>query len=192
LSDGVHSLTVKVTVDGVPTVNPATYPITVYTEAVAPAVTHTFDLSGDPAAFFQLNNGHIQGSSAVTDTLHLAGDHQVLDLTSLTGKTAAAKISGIEVFDLGGHQNTLKLSLMDVLNLGETDLFMKDGKQQLMVNGHAGDVVDMANTHISGLSDGNWSQHGVTEMSGVIYNVYEQSSTHAELLVQQGVNLVVH
>ncbi|SAL37270.1 hemolysin-like protein [Caballeronia sordidicola] len=192
LADGAHSLTVRAYGDGTVTSNPAAYGITVYTEAVAPVATHTFDLSGDPAAFFQQNNGHIQGSSGVTDTLHLAGDHQVLDLTSLTGKTAAAKISSVEVFDLGGHQNTLKLSVLDVLNLGETDLFQHDGKQQLMVNGHAGDVVDMANAHVSGLSDGSWSQHGVTTMGGVVYNVYEHSSAHTELLVQQGVNLVVH
>ncbi len=103
---------------------------------------------------------HIEGAKGgEVDTLHLTGDHQILDLTSLTGKTAAAKISGIEVIDLGGQNNTLKLSLVDVLNLAETDLFQKDDKQQMMVNGKEGDSVDLSNSHIAGLADGEWAQH---------------------------------
>jgi large repetitive protein len=109
----------------------------------------TVDLNADPASYFKETTAHIEGAKGgAVDTLHLTGDHQILDLTSLTGKTAAAKISGIEVIDLGGQHNTLKLSLVDVLNLGETDLFQQDGKQQLMVNGKEGDVVDLSNSHI--------------------------------------------
>jgi hypothetical protein len=104
----------------------------------------------------------------------------------------AAKISGIEVIDLGGQHNTLKLSLVDVLNLGEADLFMKDGKQQMMVNGKEGDEVDLSNSHIAGLADGEWQAHGTAEVGGVTYNVYEHSGAHTELLVQQGVQIVVH
>ena len=74
-----------------------------------------------------------------TRTIAFTGDHQILDLTALTGKTAAAKISGVEVFDLGGHQNTLEGVAADVLNLGERDLFVNDGEQQIVVKGGAGD-----------------------------------------------------
>jgi hypothetical protein len=161
------------------------------------------DLNVDPAAYFKESTAHIEGSTAHTvdpatgtptgvNTLHLTGDHQILDLTSLTGKTAAAKISGIEVIDLGGQHNTLKLSLVDVLNLGEADLFQKDGKQQMMVNGKEGDEVDLSNSHIAGLAEGEWQAHGTTEVGGVTYNVYEHSGVHTELLVQQGVQIVVH
>jgi len=153
----------------------------------------TVDLNADPSSYFKEATAHIQGSGGTAiDTLHLTGDHQVLDLTSLTGKTAAAKISGIEVVDLGGQHNTLKLSLLDVLNLGETDLFQKDGKQQMMVQGKDGDTVDLSNTHIAGLADGEWAAHGTTQVGGVTYNVYEHSGAHTELLVQQGVQIVVH
>jgi len=153
----------------------------------------TVDLNADPSSYFKEATAHIQGSGGTAiDTLHLTGDHQVLDLTSLTGKTAAAKISGIEVVDLGGQHNTLKLSLLDVLNLGETDLFQKDGKQQMMVQGKDGDTVDLSNTHIAGLADGEWAGHGATQVGGVTYNVYEHSGAHTELLVQQGVQIVVH
>ncbi|MGV7242650.1 hypothetical protein [Caballeronia sp. M23-90] len=86
----------------------------------------------------------------------------------------------------------MKLSLTDVLNLGETDLFQKDGKQQMMVNGSNGDTVDLSNSHIAGLAEGEWEQHGTTQVGGVTYNVYEHSSTNVELLVQQNVNVMVH
>jgi large repetitive protein len=153
----------------------------------------TVDLNADPASYFKEATAHIEGAKGgAVDTLHLTGDHQILDLTSLTGKTAAAKISGIEVIDLGGQHNTLKLSLVDVLNLGETDLFQQDGKQQLMVNGKEGDVVDLSNSHIAGLAEGEWQQHGTTQVGGVTYNVYEHSGAHTELLVQQGVQIAVH
>jgi hypothetical protein len=72
-----------------------------------------------------------------------------------------------------------------VLNLGEQDLFQKDGKQQLMVNGSNGDTVDLSNTHIAGVTDGQWQQEGTTVVGGVTYNVYEHSGAHTELLVQQ-------
>jgi len=153
----------------------------------------TVDLNADPTSYFKETTAHIEGAKhGVIDTLHLLGDHEVLDLTSLTGKTAAAKISGIEVVDLGGQHNTLKLSLLDVLNLGEIDLFQEDGKQQMMVQGKQGDTVDLSNTHVAGLADGEWAGHGATQVGGVTYNVYEHSGAHTELLVQEGVQIVVH
>ncbi|CAN7198747.1 Ig-like domain-containing protein [Caballeronia sp. LjRoot34] len=153
----------------------------------------TVDLNADPASYFKETTAHIQGSGGTAiDTLHLTGDHQVLDLTSLTGQTAAAKISGIEVIDLGGHTNNLKLSLTDVLNLGEQDLFQKDGHQQLMVKGSDGDTVDLSNAHIAGVADGVWQAEGTAVVGGVTYNVYEHSGAHTELLVQQGVQIALH
>ncbi|OXC75742.1 Ig-like domain-containing protein [Caballeronia sordidicola] len=162
----------------------------------------TVDLSADASTYFKESTAHIQGSTAhpaelagatpAVNVLHLTGDHQVLDLNSLSGKTSTAKISGIEVIDLGGHANNLKLSLTDVLNLGEQDLFQKDGKQQMMVNGSNGDTVDLSNAHIAGVTDGQWQQHGSAEVGGVSYNVYEHSGAHTELLVQQGVQITMH
>jgi large repetitive protein len=162
-------------------------------EALAPTTSgQTVELTGDPAAYFKESTAHIQGNASGADTLHLAGDHQVIDLTSLSGKTAAAKISGIEVIDLGGQHNALKLSLVDVLNLGQQDLFRNDGMQQMMVNGKAGDTVDLSNTLIAGMTGGEWEQHGSALVGGVSYNVYEHSSAHTELLVQQGVLTALH
>jgi hypothetical protein len=88
-----------------------------------------------------------------------------------------------------GKHNTLKLSLVDVLNLGETDLFQHDGKQQMMVNGKEGDEVDLSNSHIAGLAEGEWQQHGTTQVGGVTYNVYEHSSAQTELLIEHSVRI---
>jgi hypothetical protein len=152
----------------------------------------TVDLNADPATYFKQATAHIEGGESGVHTLHLTGDHQVLDLASLTGKTSAAKVSGIEAVDLGGAHNMLKLSLVDVLNLAEPDLFQKDGKQQLLVSGSNGDSVDLSNAHIAGVAVGHWMQGGTAEVGGVTYNVYEHSGAHAELLVQQGVQIALH
>jgi hypothetical protein len=42
------------------------------------------------------------------------------------------------------------------------------------------------------LAEGEWEQHGTTQVGGVTYNVYEHSGAHTELLVQQGVQIAVH
>jgi len=160
--------------------------------STAAATSHTVDLSADPASFFKSASAHIAGSADGVHTMHLTGDHGVLDLTSLTGKTAAAKVSGIDSIDLGGAHNALKLSLTDILNLGQPDLFQHDGKQQMLVQGSNGDSVDLSNAHIAGVADGQWHQSGATQVGGVTYNVYEHSGAHAELLVQQGVQISLH
>jgi len=156
-------------------------------------VHQTVDLTVDPSLYFKEATAHIESpKGGAADTLHLTGDHQVLDLTSLTGQTSAAKVSGVASIDLGGHSNTLKLSLVDVLNLGEADLFQQDAKQQMMVNGSNGDTVNLSNSHIAGVADGEWDATGSKQIGGVMYNVYEHTGAHAELLVKQGVLVELH
>jgi hypothetical protein len=126
------------------------------------------------------------------DMVRFLGDHQVLDLTPLMERTLTTRIPAIGGLDLGGHHNELKLSLANVLSLGETDLFINDGKIQLMVSGKDGDSVDLSNSHIAGLSDGEWQEHGTTHVGGVTYNVVEHSSTNTELLIEQAVRIDMH
>lgn len=152
----------------------------------------TVELNADPASYFKESSAHIQGATDGVNTLHLVGDHQVLDMTSLTGQTAAAKVSGMQAVDLGGHSNALTLSLVDVLNLGEPNLFQNDGNKQMLVSGSNGDTVSLSNTHLVGVTDGEWLQHGTAQVGGVTYNVYEHAGAHAELLVQQGVQVALH
>ncbi|WP_051888514.1 hypothetical protein [Caballeronia sordidicola] len=148
---------------------------------------------GESAIFFNTadRSTHIHGNADV-NTITVADDHQIIDLTSLTGKTTGSTIAGIERIDLGGQHNTLKIAMIDVLNLGETDLFRADGKQQLMVNGKAGDTVELSNTRVAGIADGDWERQGNSTIGGVAYNVYEHSTAHVELMVQSGVQIAIH
>ncbi|MBK5415451.1 Ig-like domain-containing protein, partial [Pseudomonas sp. TH31] len=126
--------------------------------------------------------------AAGLDTLKLTGQDQILDLTAI-----GDKLSSIEVIDLtGSGSNTLKLSLEDVLNNGETDLFHSSGKTQMTIKGDGDDVVDLQG--LMGAEDpGSWAEQGQVKVAGVTYNVYSHSSLGAELLVQEGVttNLLV-
>jgi hypothetical protein len=152
----------------------------------------TMTSSGESAAFFDASDRktHIHGGDGL-NTISIASDHQLLDLTSLTGKTVGSTIMGIDTIDLGGQHNTLKIAMIDVLNLGETDLFRIDGKQQFMVNGKAGDAVKLSNTRVAGIADGDWEQQAETQIGGVTYKVYEHSTAQVELMVQSGVQLVL-
>ncbi|MDN7178206.1 hypothetical protein M0D69_09265 [Caballeronia sp. SEWSISQ10-4 2] len=55
------------------------------------------------------------------------------------------------------------------------------------MNGKEGDSVDLTTSHVPGLFEGTWEHHGTAEVSGVVYNVVEHSTAHAELLVEQAV-----
>jgi len=73
----------------------------------------------------------------------------------------------------------------DVLAFGEKDLFIADGRTQLMINGDASDVVNL--DELLGDSQ-DWSQlTGTMTVGGVEYNVWQHSGEDAELLIQSGV-----
>jgi hypothetical protein len=186
--------------DSEATHNPSPFPVNhfkVHAEAAAlnapageVASQALADLTADPQSFARQSLARpVDGQGF--DMLAFLGDHLVLDLTSLASKSAAQK-PGIGGFDLGGHHNALKLSLADVLTLGDESLFLDDGKRQVIVNGKEGDSVDLTNSHVAGLSDGDWEHHGTAHVDGVLYNVIEHSSAHTELLVEQAVRVEVH
>jgi len=124
--------------------------------------------------------------------VHATSDHAVLDLSALPATLAASTGSAAATGNLADHHVALKLSLVDVLGMGERDLFQKDGNQQLMINGKEGDTVELSNSHVAGLADGEWHQNGTAQVSGVTYNVYEHTGAHAELLVQQNTQIALH
>ncbi|MFT4434099.1 hypothetical protein ACMX25_11995 [Caballeronia sp. 15715] len=119
------------------------------------------------------------------DTVAFLGHHLALDLNGFAFALPVAYAPNIGGFDLGGHHNALTLSLADVLSLGGHNLFVDDGKRQVIVNGKAGDSVDLTNSHVTGLSERAWQQHGAAHVGGGTYNVVEHSSANTELLVQQ-------
>ncbi|MFJ7313544.1 Ig-like domain-containing protein [Pseudomonas sp. NPDC098747] len=135
-----------------------------------------------------LNNlSGIKGNAGV-DTLSLTGADQALDLGAIAGK-----LESIEIIDLTGTgNNTLNLSLGDVLELGEGSLFTTDETVQMVVKGNAGDVVNLDDLLGDGTDPGDWAGMGQVTVEGVTYNVFQHSNLDAQLLVQDGVttNLV--
>lgn len=143
-----------------------------YIEDDVHSVSHVNDLYTMP----------VIGNASKTDTLQLTGKDQFLDLTTLS-----SQIESVEIIDItGSGDNTLKLDLNALLQHGEKDLFIEDGKTQLVVNGNEGDVVQLVDILPEGSDISEWQHHdGTVTVAGVEYNVY--SHNDAELLVQQGV-----
>ena len=131
----------------------------------------------------ELTDHTITGSETQVDTLQLTGKDQLLDLSQ-----HKAEIQSVEIFDIrGSGDNTLKIDLDALLHYGEKDLFIEDGKTQLMVNGDAGDVVQLKDILPEGSDISEWQhQQGTVTVAGVEYEVYSHGDD-AELLVQQGV-----
>ncbi|PNB68929.1 hypothetical protein C1X64_30760, partial [Pseudomonas sp. GW456-E7] len=124
----------------------------------------------------------VEGSGGV-DSLRLLGANQVLDLSAVKGH-----LSSIEVIDLTGTgDNTVKLALGDVLELGNHRAFISDDCVQLAVKGNVGDKVLLSDLLPKGMDVGDWEALGQVTSAGVVYEVYQHTGLDAELLVQQGV-----
>ncbi|EJL91993.1 Ig-like domain-containing protein [Pantoea sp. GM01] len=130
-----------------------------------------------------LTSSAIIGHEGQTDELYLTGHDQVLDLSA-----HSAEIQSIEVFDISGDgDNTLVVDINSLLQHGEKNLFIDDGKTQLLVRGDEGDTVQLKDILPEGSDVSEWvHQDGTVTVAGVEYNVYSHGDD-AELLIQQGV-----
>ena len=155
----------------------------------------TLQYSAD-SYFASTSNQGIHGGTGV-DTLKLVGGDQTLDLTLATSQ---GKLTGIEIIDITGSDgvsghvsgaNTLTLSLKDVLENGQSDLFHNTDTHavQMMVKGDDNDTVNLRDLEHSEGSPSSWSEHGSVTVGGTAYTVYEHAGHDAELLVQQGVKV---
>jgi hypothetical protein len=86
-----------------------------------------------------------------------------------------------------GQQNTLSLSLNDVLSHGADNLLVNDGHAQVAITGEQGSSVEL-----TGVSEESLTQHGSVTSGGVTYDVYNVSGSDTELLVQHGLELQHH
>lgn len=135
----------------------------------------------------------IDGGNGI-DTLKLTGGGMILDLGAIANHRAGTaangldRLSSIEVIDLTGTgNNTLKLSVADVLDLGGSNIFNDHNggsnfgpqvaKHQLLVNHDAGDTVDLTD-----LAD--WSVQGQNvQWNGADYQVFYHNTASAALYV---------
>ncbi|MGJ7505097.1 Ig-like domain-containing protein [Variovorax sp. ZT5P49] len=125
------------------------------------------------------------------DTLAIDSSNVTLDLSQL-----GLKVKGFENFDLGrGAGNTgnvLKLRIADVLSQqSSTGTGNGAGQGHLRVTGDASDTVELLR------GSDSWSNTGTTNVGGVNYSIYHNSTLPAEntlgdIWIQQGVTVVVN
>ena len=140
----------------------------------------------------------IDGGSGI-DTLALSGSGVTLDLTSVSNQGSsmpvmASRLNSIEWIDLtGSGNNTLKLAIKDIQDLTEANLinsstasgllwtngtyaFASTQRQQLVVTGNAGDILQV--------SGGTWSNAGTATYNGLTsFNVWISTTGLTQLLV---------
>ncbi|WP_455853522.1 Ig-like domain-containing protein [Pantoea endophytica] len=161
-----------------------------------PAIISGFNSSDEIESSLLLNDEVVQlakvgeeqqdaiiGSEGRIDILSVQGEDKLIDLTRL-----GEMVKSVEVIDLtGSGNNTLNISLGDILVQGDTNLFIHDDTVQMMVKGNAGDVINLSDL-VKGSDEGDWAKaEGTVEVAGVKYEVYQHSALDAELLVQEGI-----
>jgi hypothetical protein len=103
----------------------------------------------------QMNGYH--GLVGAVDSLHITGTGVELNLSTVAAKSATDpggvhRVTSVEHIDLtGSGENTLKLSVNDVLQVSDTDCFTaamgwagntaSTGTHQMLIDGNAGDAV---------------------------------------------------
>ncbi|MEY4563329.1 MAG: hypothetical protein RLZZ618_2606, partial [Pseudomonadota bacterium] len=124
------------------------------------------------------------------DTLALSGSNLVLDLTQVSNTSAGdtragSRLDSIEKIDLTGTgNNSITLTAKDVFDLGAANLFATTGRTQLLIDGNAGDTVDLAD----GAGTAGWTQAGgTTTIGGQLYEVWNSNVTNSTIYVVQGV-----
>ncbi|WP_318652928.1 Ig-like domain-containing protein [Pseudomonas sp. PDM18] len=136
------------------------------------------------------DNQGIHGGAGI-DVLKVEGYGQVLDLTQ---NAAHGKVTGMEIIDLhgaGNAANSLKLSLMDVLDNGQADLFHSTDKHsvQMMVQGDSSDTVTLDHLGRDGSDVGTWTEKGTVAIGDASYHLYQHAGGDAELLIQEGMRV---
>ncbi|WP_429213442.1 Ig-like domain-containing protein [Metapseudomonas resinovorans] len=121
----------------------------------------------------------IDGGNGI-DTLLLDGKNMALDLDALVDR-----ITGIEKIDLGqGGSNSLSLSAEALEGLGQVDMVLNDGKNQLVINGDGSNSIQL----LDSLAE-SWMQASQAEVGGVVYQTYVSGST--ELLIEQNIHVTL-
>ncbi|NWA61282.1 hypothetical protein HX773_10325, partial [Pantoea sp. B9002] len=87
--------------------------------------------------------------------------------------------------------SSIDLSIHDVLTQGATDLFINDGKVQLMVSGDEGRQLILSDLLPDGSDNGDWTNVGNVRVAGVEYDVYHHSGYDAELLVSLAIQITL-
>lgn len=138
------------------------------------------------------NTSNAYGNDFLLDNLFVQPQNnsvtKVIATESILTEMLASGEEAAVIDMLGNGKNTLSVSVADVLSAGSKDLFIVDGKTQLLIKGDAQDVVKLDDILGDGGDVGDWvKQQGSTTVAGVKYQVYSHSGVDADVLIQEGV-----
>ncbi|MDQ5984738.1 MAG: hypothetical protein CSYNP_00434 [Syntrophus sp. SKADARSKE-3] len=143
------------------------------------------------------NYARIDGGNGI-DTINLYGSGIVFDLSKIANQSASnpgdfSRIESIERINLNGSSNSLNISINDVLDMSEMNVFHNGtfgttelgasvDRYQVVVDGVAGNSVTLT---------GDWNHTSVKTVtdSGHAYSVYDATASHAEILIDQHVSV---
>jgi hypothetical protein len=94
-------------------------------------------------------------------------------------------------FDMKNNSETkLTVELTELLSSADENLYISDGRKQLMINGDKGDILEINGIN-SGDSLDNWQQSGKVTVAGIHYDVY-LSGNNNEILIEEGIITQTH
>lgn len=103
-------------------------------------------------------------------------------------KSTDLSVNEISTLDADMFSALENITAEEVFSKGTKDLFIDDGKTQLMVNGNQGDTVRLEDILPEGSEQEGWTeQTGTVTIAGNQYHVFSHGD--AELLVQDGVTV---
>lgn len=125
----------------------------------------------------------VHSSGEVMSLFTVEGGNQQISLADI-----AHRIKSVSTIELtGSGDNTLNINLEDILNMGESALFVDHNSMQIQVRGNAGDVINLDNL-MQGENYAAWHlEEGTVTSAGVEYQIWRHELSDAELLVELGV-----
>jgi hypothetical protein len=115
-----------------------------------------------------------------TASSHTSGEETLITLTAVD-QFELTHYASVNLHD--GEKQVLSLSENDLFSHAKANQFIFDGKQQLAITG---DTFDNVHLDASALHQ-QWHDVGQILSGGVVYDVYQQSSSNLELLIEHGV-----
>ena len=156
-----------------------TIPITVYT--YTKTYSYTSDLNED-ISYIIIKASPYEGGGSIDTGAIIIDDLTWSDEINTNSLFEESQSNDTQIQQLGNEI----LNVNEILVHGQKDLFIDDGKTQLMVNGNQGDTVRLEDILPEGSEQNGWAeQAGTVTIAGTQYHVW--SNGDAELLVQDGV-----
>lgn len=121
--------------------------------------------------------GKLQFAAGQETLLNVADAHSINPAVN-----SVAAINHIVMTD-GVGNDTLKLTMGDVLALGVKDSFVSNGHRQMRIDGDEGDKVSLDNL-VGSSADQTWSQTTTEPLNGISYKVYSNAYWGLDLYIK--------